>query len=90
MNGGYYCSKCGWATRNLPELTVVCRSCGAIGLRGFDNEEPVAVPCPVEGCTRNVWDDGGVNPGELQHKWTHTDFASLIRDRINREARPFA
>lgn len=67
---GFYCQFCG-EVQPLPNGVVTCRMCGGAGLHGFDNRKPVRAECPVEDCKEFVWDDGGVNPGELQHRYKH-------------------
>ena len=69
--GGFYCPRCGVTRKQLPVGVVSCHACGSYGLRGYDNAKPKRKPCPIDGCARVVWDDGGVTPGTLQHKWEH-------------------
>ncbi len=76
---GFYCSKCGRTTGRLPAGAIFCPSCGSQGLRSYSSRRPpVRIACPVEGCDQQVWADGGVNPGTLQHAWEH----------VSREVRP--
>ena len=84
-SGGWYCSKCGRVYSALPSGLVTCE-CGTLGLRGYEGKRPVRIDCPVEECTRRVWRDG-VNPGELQHKWEHEDYAARMRD-LTIDAKP--
>ena len=69
--GRWYCPECGATYTKLFDGAQVCTACGHLGLRGYDNARPRLVACPVEGCEKTVWDDGGVNPGRLQHAWRH-------------------
>jgi hypothetical protein len=70
-DGGYYCATCG-LVQPLGSFRIVCRGCGASGLRGF-GDRPKRVVCPMEGCDWTGWDDGEVNDDLKRHLRTAHD-----------------
>lgn len=66
-HGGWYCDDCGVLALGLPSGMVNCRSCGGIGLRGYDNARPRRLTCPDHPTWRG-WDDGGVNDDIGRHR----------------------
>ena len=78
--GGFYCSKCGATFASPGSGAIYCGRCGNMGLRQFEGARPRRVPCPVKGCREEVWHDGGVNPGYLQHNWARHDEARRISE----------
>jgi hypothetical protein len=68
--GGWYCTDCGSCFSNPGSGLISCSVCGKLGLRGFHGRRPRRVNCPVEGCSFEGWDDGGINDDLGYHQRT--------------------